>query len=206
MLRILNITNFLKLKNVLFNGHIISNRHQSDVDVMSICKKQNFDEFLLRFDALFRWNFDGWKVDVVLTCFLQRNFDQREIEIVLTYIVRRNFGRQKVGATSMYFFNAILVHSKLMQLQPADFDICFLISFWYFKNESCLVSLFDIIWFRFTFSTKVTSFYLETSWVIIECLSTHTPAGIWSYQICPISLLQCGTCLSSREAEYIAAN
>ena len=54
MLRILNITNFLKLKNVLFNGNIISNRHQSDVDVMSICQKQNFDEFLFHFDVLFR--------------------------------------------------------------------------------------------------------------------------------------------------------
>ena len=64
-----------------------SNRRPFDIDVTSIYRKENVDNFPRHFDGHFQYNFDG-----------------RKIGVVLRYFVRRNFNEQNIDVVSMYFF------------------------------------------------------------------------------------------------------
>ena len=54
---------------VLPNWHTMSNPRRFDVDITSIRRRANFDEFPRHFRVLFRCNFDGRKIHVVSTYF-----------------------------------------------------------------------------------------------------------------------------------------
>ena len=64
------------------NGHTTSNRCGFDVDITSIRRRANFDQFPPHFRVLFRCNFDGRKIHVVSTYFFRCNFDGRKIHVV----------------------------------------------------------------------------------------------------------------------------
>ena len=71
----------------------------------SIYRKVNISEFPRHFDVPFRYNFDGWKIDVVLTYFLWRNFHGRKINVVSTddVLFLQNFDVKKIDVISMFF-------------------------------------------------------------------------------------------------------
>ena len=100
---------------------LTSDRRRFDVDITSIRRRPNFDEFPRHFHVLFwcnvadwkihivstycfRRNFAVWKVHVISTYFFQCNFDGRNIHVVSTYFFRCNFDVQKIHVVSTYFF------------------------------------------------------------------------------------------------------
>ena len=89
---------------MLRNGHTTSNRRRFDVDITSIRRRPNFDEFPRRFHVLFRCNFAGRKIHVVSTYFFRCNFDGRKIHLVSTCFFRCNFFRRNIHGVSTYFF------------------------------------------------------------------------------------------------------
>ena len=82
----------------------LSNRHRFNGDMASIRLRENIDEFPRHFDVLLLCKFDGPKIDVVSTYFIQRNFNGWKIDVISTYFVRRNFYWQKVDDALTYFF------------------------------------------------------------------------------------------------------
>ena len=75
-----------------------------DMDITSIRRRPNFDEFLRRFHVLFRCNFADRKIHVVSTYFFRCNFDGRNIHGVSTYFFRRNFDGRIIHFVCKYFF------------------------------------------------------------------------------------------------------
>ena len=85
------------------NGHTTSNRRRSDVDIMSLSQRPNFDNFPRRFDVLFRCNFADRKIHVVSTYFFRYNFDGRKVHVVSTYFFQCNFFCRNIHGVSTYF-------------------------------------------------------------------------------------------------------
>ena len=75
----------LSFSNIFPNGDTTSNPRRFDVDITSIRRKPNFDEFPRHFRVLFLCDFDGRKTHKVSTYFFWCNFDGRKIHIVSTY-------------------------------------------------------------------------------------------------------------------------
>ena len=82
------------------NGHTTSNPRRFDVNITSICRRQNFDEFPRHFRVLFRCDFAGQKILVVSAYFLRCNFDGRKIHIVSAYFFQCNFDGRKIHVVS----------------------------------------------------------------------------------------------------------
>ena len=121
------------------NGHTTLNWF--DGDITSIRWRENIDKFPLNFEILFWCNFDGRKIDVILTYFIRRNFDGRKIETVLACFVRRNFNDQKIDFVSMYFgrcnFNEqnIDVVSTYFSWHNFNERKIYIISFYFFRSN-----------------------------------------------------------------------
>ena len=81
--------------NKLPNGYTTSNPRRFDMDITSISRRPNFDEFPRHFRVLFRCDFAGRKIHVVSTYFFRCNFDGRNMHVVFTYFFRRNFDGQR---------------------------------------------------------------------------------------------------------------
>ena len=90
------------------NGHTTSNPRRFDVDITSIRRRPNFDEFPRHFRVLFRCDFAGRKIHVVSTYFFRCNFAGRKIHAVSTYFFRCNFAGRKIHIVSTYFFRCNL--------------------------------------------------------------------------------------------------
>ena len=89
---------------VLPNWHTMSNPRRFDVDITSIRRRANFNEFPRHFHVLFRCNFDGRKIHVVSMYFFRCNFAGRKIHVVSMYFFRCNFAGRKIHVISTYFF------------------------------------------------------------------------------------------------------
>ena len=76
--KFVKISNFNKEGRDDPNGHTTSNPRRFDVDITSIRRRPNFDEFPRHFRVLFRCNFDGRKIHVVFTYFFQCYFAGRK--------------------------------------------------------------------------------------------------------------------------------
>ena len=72
------------------NGHTTSNRRGFDMDITSIRRRPNFDEFPRHFR-----DFDGRKIHVVSTYFFRCNFDGRNMHVIFTYFFQHNFDGQR---------------------------------------------------------------------------------------------------------------
>ena len=79
------------------NGYTRSNRRRFNVDITSIRRRPNLDEFPRHFHVLFRCNFASLKIRVVSTYFFRCNFDGRKIHMVSTYLFRCNFYGRKIS-------------------------------------------------------------------------------------------------------------
>ena len=86
------------------NRHTTSNRRRFDMDITSIRRRPNFDEFPRRFHVLFRRTFADRKIHVVSTYFFRCNFDGGKIHVVSTYFFRCNFDGRNIHGVSTYFF------------------------------------------------------------------------------------------------------
>ena len=111
----------------------------------------------------FAWhNFNGWKIDAVLTCFVGLNFEEPKIDLVLMYFVRRNFDEQKIFANLTYFFFDITSVSEKsiisMYFFPPNFDGQ--------KNRSCFNIFFDAVlmenWCKFELLILICFWITET--------------------------------------------
>ena len=80
-----------------------------DVDITSIRRRPNFDEFP-------RCNFADRKVHVVSTYFFQFNFDGWKIHLVSTYFFRCNFFCRDIHRV-LTFFDVILLSNNPLCLQ-----------------------------------------------------------------------------------------
>ena len=113
------------LRKTMPNGHTTLNLRRFDVDITSIRRRPNFNEFHVIsayfFDVIsmvekstyffwcnfagrkthvvstyfFRCNFDGWKIHVVSMYFHRCNFVGRNVHVVFTYFFRRSFDGQR---------------------------------------------------------------------------------------------------------------
>ena len=108
------------------NGHTTSNRCRFDVDIMSIRRRPNFDDFPRRFHVLFQCNFTDRKIHVVSTHFFRSNFDGGKIHVVSTYFFRCNFDGGKIHLVSTYFFPCNFfrrnIHSVFTYFFRRNFD------------------------------------------------------------------------------------
>ena len=95
------------------NGHTTSNRRGFDVDITSIRRRPNFDEFPHHFHVLFRCDFAGRKIHVVSTYFFRCNFAGRKIHVVSTYFFRCNFAGRKSHVVPTYFFRRNFAGRKI---------------------------------------------------------------------------------------------
>ena len=75
------------MKRRVHNGRNTLNRRWFDVDIMSIRRKKNIDQYPLRFKELFRCNLERQKSDVVWTYFVQHSFDGPKCDIISMYLV-----------------------------------------------------------------------------------------------------------------------
>lgn len=106
------------------NRHKTWNRRQFDVDITSVCRKQNIDEFprLLhvlfrmkfrlaknrhRFNVLFLTYFDERNFGDVSTHIFRPNFDGRKVDLISMYLFQPNFDGLKINVASIYFFSII---------------------------------------------------------------------------------------------------
>ena len=102
------------LREILIpSRHTTSNPRRFDVDITSIRRRLNFDEFLRHFRVLFRCNFDGRKMDVVSTYFFRCNFDGQKIHVVSTYSFQCNFAGPKIHVVSTYIFRCNFAGRKI---------------------------------------------------------------------------------------------
>ena len=118
----------IRLKKPVLNNfkawNTTSNRRGFDVDIRSIRRRPNFDEFPCHFAYLFdiisisrkihvvstyffRRNFAGQKIHVISSYFFLCNFDGPKIHVVSTYSFRCNFDGRKIHVVSTYFFGVI---------------------------------------------------------------------------------------------------
>ena len=81
----------------------MSNQHQFDIDIISICQRENIDKCLHHFDVIFHCDFIGQKISVVLTYFPRRNVHGQKIDVVFMYFLQRNFDGKKIDVVSRYF-------------------------------------------------------------------------------------------------------
>ena len=121
-----NIKKKKRDNNKLPNGYTLI-RRGFDVDITSIRRRPNFDEFPRHFHVLFRCDFDGRKINVVSTYFFQCNFDGRKICIISMYFFRCNFDGRKVHVISTYFyqcnFNGRNMHVVFTYFFRRNFDV-----------------------------------------------------------------------------------
>ena len=99
----------------------MSNPGRFDVDIKSIRRRLNFDEFPRHFHVLFRCNFADRRIHVVSTYSFWRDFAGRKIHAVSTYFFRCNFDGRKTHVVSTYFFSTEFQWSK----NPHCFHVCF---------------------------------------------------------------------------------
>ena len=105
------------LRKTMPNGHTTLNLRRFDVDITSIRRRPNFNEFhvisayffdvisMVEKSTYFFWcNFAGRKIHVVSTYFFRCNFDGQKIYIVSTYFFQCNFAGRKIHVVSTYFF------------------------------------------------------------------------------------------------------
>ena len=121
------------------NGHTTSNPHRFDVNVTSIRRRPNFDEFPRHFRILFRCNFDGRKIHVVSTHF----FD-------VTLLV------QKSTLFPRTFFNVISMVEKSTLFPRILFDVILMFekSTLFPRTFFDVISMFEIVrYFYLLFST-----------------------------------------------------
>ena len=112
------------------NGLTRSNPRQFEVDITSIGRGLNFDEFPRHFRVLFFdvilmvekstlfphtfWrNFAGRKIYLISTYFFRCNFDGQKIHVVSTYSFRCNFDSRNFHVVFTYFFRRNLDGQKL---------------------------------------------------------------------------------------------
>ena len=119
-----NISDIHLKRVILTQRQITSNGRRFDVNITSIRRRPNFDEFPRYFHELFRCNFADRKIHVVSTYFFRHNFNGRKIDVVSTYFFRRNFDGGKIHVVCTYFFwrnfyeqkfGVLLVGCKLMK-------------------------------------------------------------------------------------------
>lgn len=91
------------LKTQWSNKHTMSNQRRLDVDIIRIHWKQNINKYQRYFHLNFQCSFDGRKIDVVLTYFLQHNFDGQKINVVSAYFLPCNSNEQKIDVVLRYF-------------------------------------------------------------------------------------------------------
>ena len=123
------------------NGHTTSNRRRSDVDIMSLSQRPNFDNFPRRFDVLFRCNFADRKIHVVSTYFFRYNFDGPKIHVVSTYFFWRNFYGRKIHLVSTYFFWCIFAGRNIHVFFHVLFDVISMVE----KSTLFPRTFFDVI-------------------------------------------------------------
>ena len=107
------IVHFVQHFLFLLNGHTTSNRRPFDVDITSIRRRPNFDEFLRHFRVLSRCSFHGQKIHVVSTYFYRCNSDGRKTYVVSTYFFGCNCLVEICTLFLSTFFNVILIGKKL---------------------------------------------------------------------------------------------
>ena len=73
------------------NRHTTWNPCRFDVDITSICRRLNFDDFPHHFRVLFQCNFDVRKIHVFSTYSYLCNFADWKFHAVSTYFFRCNF-------------------------------------------------------------------------------------------------------------------
>ena len=94
-----------------------------DVDITSIRRRRNFDEFPRHFHILFRCDFAGRKIHVVSTYFFRCNFDGRRIHIVSTYFFRCNFDGRKIHVVSRTFISVTSMVVLCTLFLPTFFEV-----------------------------------------------------------------------------------
>ena len=144
------------------NGHTMSNQHQFDIDIISICQRENIDKCPHHFDVIFHCDFIGQKISVVLTYFprrnvhgpkidvvfmyfLQRNFDGKKIDVVSTYFARRNFDEWKIDIVSTFVWSNFdrkkngrcfnVFFDAILMKNWCNFKVLILTCFW--KTKTC---------------------------------------------------------------------
>ena len=107
-------------------GHTTSNRRRSDLDITSLSQRPNFDNFIRRFDVLFRCNFADRKIHVVSMYFFRYNFDGRKVHVVSTYFFQCNFFCRNIHGVSTYFsrrnFYGPIIHFVCTYFFQRNFD------------------------------------------------------------------------------------
>ena len=112
----------LSQKDVLPNEHTTSNPRRFDVDIMSIRRIPNFDDFPRHFRLLFRCTFDDRKIRVFSTYLFWRNLAGKKICVISPYVFGCNFDDRKIHIVSMYFFDVILMVEKSTLFPRTLFD------------------------------------------------------------------------------------
>ena len=114
-------------QNIIPNGQTMSNPRRFDVDITSIRRRPNFDEFPRHFRVLFLRNFDDRKIRVVSAYSFRSNFNGRKIDVVSTYSFRCNFDGRKIYVVSTYFywcnFAGQKIHVVSTYFFQCDFDV-----------------------------------------------------------------------------------
>ena len=134
----------LSFSNIFPNGHTTSNPRRFDVDITSIRRRANFDEFPRHFRVLFRCNFDGRKIHVVSTYF----FDVISLVEKFTWFPRTFFDVISMVEKSTWFprtfFDVISLVEKSTWFPRTFFDVISMV-------EICtlfLLNFFDVILMR----------------------------------------------------------
>ena len=66
--------------------HTTSNRQRFNIDITPMHQKENINELPRHFDVTFWWNFDGWKIKIVLTYVLRDNFRGQKMDVALNVL------------------------------------------------------------------------------------------------------------------------
>ena len=109
------------------NGHTTSNPCRFDVDITSICRRPNFDEFARHFRVPFRCNFDGRKMQVVFMYFFRRNFAGRKIHVISTYSFWCNYDGRKSHLFPGTFIGVISLVEKSTLFSRISFNVICLV-------------------------------------------------------------------------------
>ena len=111
------LINFFNKGNIIRGSYTMGTPRRIDVDISSIRRRPNFDDFPRHFRVLFRCYFDGRKIHVVSTYFFRCNFDGRSMHVVFTYFFRRNFdGRNNSDVSRInQIMSKLLILSKRLQ-------------------------------------------------------------------------------------------
>ena len=93
------------------------------MDITSIRRRPNFDEFPRHFRVLFRCDFAGRKIHVVSTYFFRCNLAGRKIHVVSAYFLRCNFDGRKIHVVSGTFISVISMVEICMLFLLTFFDV-----------------------------------------------------------------------------------